>query len=88
MVLGLNGDVAGRSMHLSVKQEKRFRLPPSPQNINIGSNVILNSGKMNYTTKIGGIAQMNRAFDLQSEGQGFDSLCLHQNNNMERWRNW
>ena len=73
MVLGLNGDVAGRSMHLSVKQEKRFRLPPSPQ----CSNVILNSGKRNYTTKIGGIAQMNRVSDLQSEGQGFDPLCLH-----------
>ena len=43
----------------------------------VGSNVRLNSGKRNYTTKIGDIAQMNRASDLQSEGQGFEPLCLH-----------
>ena len=43
----------------------------------VGSNVILNSGNKNYTTKIGGIAQMNRASDLQSEGQVFEPLCLH-----------
>ncbi len=28
----------------------------------------------------GGIAQLARAFDWQSKGQGFDSPYLHQNN--------